>query len=80
VFCEEMMRRYDRNHQFFNWICFSDEATFELNGSVNRQNLRYWANNNPHWMRDCHTQYPQKLNDWAGIIGHHIVRFLSKGI
>jgi len=40
-FCEEMMRRYDGNHQFFNWICFSDEATFELNGSVNRQNLRY---------------------------------------
>src|SRR5215467_5317971 len=57
-FCEEMMRRYDENHQFFNWICFSDEATFELNGSVNRQNLRYWADNNPHWMRDCHTQYP----------------------
>jgi len=70
-FCEEMMRRYDGNHQFFNWICFSDEATFELNGSVNRH-LRYWADNNPHWIRDCHTQYPQKLNVWARIIGHHI--------
>jgi len=63
----------DGNHQLFNWICFSDETTFELNESVNRQNLRYWADNNPHWMRDCHTQYPHKLNVWAGIIDHCIV-------
>lgn len=72
-FCDEMMRRCDEDNQFFNWICFSDEATFELSGSVNRQNLRNWADVNPHWMRDSHTQHPQKLNVWAGIIGQNIV-------
>ena len=54
-FCDEMMRRYDENNQFFNWICFSVEATFEMSGSVNRQNMRYWADVNPHWMKDSHT-------------------------
>ncbi|EFN88752.1 hypothetical protein EAI_08520, partial [Harpegnathos saltator] len=23
---------------------------------------------NPHWKRDNHTQYPQKVNIWAGIL------------
>lgn len=50
-FCEEMMLRYDENRNFFNWICFSDEATFELNGNVNRHNMRYWCDENPHRVR-----------------------------
>ncbi|XP_018358516.1 PREDICTED: uncharacterized protein LOC108758200 [Trachymyrmex cornetzi] len=54
-FCDKMMIKFDDNNQFFNWICFSDEATFELSGSVNRQNMRYWADENPHWMRESHT-------------------------
>lgn len=49
-FCDDMMRRYDNNNHFFNWICFSDEATFELQGNVNRHNMRYWSDENPHWV------------------------------
>ncbi|KAJ8957711.1 hypothetical protein NQ318_017608 [Aromia moschata] len=40
---------------------------------VNRQNCRYWAEENPHWMRELHTQRPQKTNVWAGIIQDRIV-------
>ncbi|EFN68079.1 hypothetical protein EAG_05235, partial [Camponotus floridanus] len=72
-FSDTMMARFDGNNQFFTWICFSDEATFELNGSVNRHNMRYWADENPHWMRDCHTQYPEKVNVWAGILCNRII-------
>lgn len=72
-YCEEMMHRYLQNDRFFFWTCFSDEATFQLNGAVNRHNFRYWATENPHWMRDSHTQYPQKLNVWAGILCNQIV-------
>jgi len=50
---------------FFNWIVFFDEVTFELHGSVNEHNFRYWIDENPHWMRNFHTQYPQKLNVWV---------------
>jgi len=51
-----------------NNIVFSDEATFELTGNVNRHNCWYWSDVNPHWKRDNHTQYPQKVNVWAGIL------------
>ncbi|KAJ8933703.1 hypothetical protein NQ318_012257, partial [Aromia moschata] len=38
-----------------------------------RQNCRYWAEENPHWMRELHTQRSQKTNVWAGIIQDIIV-------
>lgn len=67
------MTQFDGNNQFFTWICFSDEAIFELSRSVNRHNMRYWTDQNPHWMRDYHTQYPEKVNVWAGILYNHII-------
>ncbi|KAJ8921739.1 hypothetical protein NQ315_010649 [Exocentrus adspersus] len=60
-------------------------ASFTLHGHVNSNNhfayfncgviphCRYWADENLHWMRECHTQGPEKINVWAGIIGDHIV-------
>ncbi|KAJ8951507.1 hypothetical protein NQ318_000203 [Aromia moschata] len=44
-----------------------------LNGHVNRQNCRYWVEENPHWMRKLHTQRPQKTDVWAGIIQDIII-------
>lgn len=72
-FCAEMMERFNQDNTFFNRIVFSDEATFQLNGTVNRHNCRYWSDENPHWMRESHTQYPQKINVWAGILNHKII-------
>lgn len=54
-------------------IVFTDEACFSLNGQVNRQNSRYWSDKNPHWAQECHTQNPQKINVWAGIVGYKVV-------
>ena len=48
-FCENMMLNIDRNLLFVVNIIFSDEATFELTGNVNRHNCRYWSEN-PHLM------------------------------
>lgn len=72
-FCEQMMETCLRDPMFSQRVLFSDEATFCLNGTVNRQNCRYWARENPHWMQEAHTQYPQKINVWAGIIGDRII-------
>jgi len=47
-FYEDMMARIDNNPNFHFNIVFSDEATFELNGTSNRYNCRYWDNVNPH--------------------------------
>lgn len=72
-FCEIMMKKCDEDPNFLNSIVFSDEATFTLNGYVNRHNCRYWASENPHWMVESHTQHPEKVNVWAGIFGRKVI-------
>lgn len=72
-FCDDMMARIVQNPNFPSNIVFSDEATFQLDSSVNRQNCRYWAVENPHWAREAKSQYPQKLNVWAGILNNRII-------
>lgn len=72
-FCEIMMAKCDENPDFSKYIIFSDEATFYLSGHVNRQNVRYWSDTNPHWIQTCHTQHPQKVNVWVGIVQNRVV-------
>lgn len=72
-FCELMMNSINRDRNLQYKIVFTDEATFMLNGVVNRHNYRYWSDENPHWMVEKHTQHPQKLNVWAGIFGSQVV-------
>lgn len=40
-FCEEMFDLLNQNEDLLYKICFTDEATFYLNGKVNSQNYRY---------------------------------------
>lgn len=73
LFCENLMEMVDNNQNFLQNIVFTDEATFMLHGKVNHQNFRYWSDVNPHEMHENHTQYPQKLNVWAGILNNQII-------
>ena len=72
-FTEIIMNRIQQDGNFINRILFSDESTFCLNGHVNRHNCRYWSDTNPYWMEQIHTQRPEKLNVWCGIIGYHVI-------
>lgn len=72
-FCEELLDQMRENLDYIKRICFSDEASFNLHGTVNRHNCRYWSNSNPHWFREAHTQHPQKINVWAGIFHNQII-------
>ena len=72
-FAETIMEKINNNPNFHQKILFSDEATFCLNGQVNRHNCRFWSRDNPRWMSELHTQYPEKVNVWAGILGNHII-------
>lgn len=67
-----MIERVDVEPDFL-YIVFLDEATFELNGNVNRHNCRFWSDTNPHWMLESHTQYPEKINIWAGILNNTLI-------
>jgi len=79
-YCEWAMEKCNREEDFLQRVCFSDEATFYLNGEVNRHNCRYWSKENPHWMEEGHAQELQKVNVWAGIFGDNIIGpFFWKG-
>lgn len=54
-------------------IIFSDEAHSWLNGFVDKQNMRYWSNTNPHVIQEA-LLHPEKVTVWCamhagGIIG-----------
>lgn len=72
-YCDTMMQKLDTDPNFVNNIVFSDEASFLLNGNLNRHNCRYWSEKNPHWKREAHTQHPQKVNVWSGLIGSNVI-------
>lgn len=72
-FCETMSDRIINNPNLLFNVCFSDECSFFINGTVNRHNCRYWSDNNPRLFHEVHTQYPEKLNVWAGIYGDRLV-------
>jgi transposase len=72
-YCEIVMNKCIHNEDFPKLVLFSDEASFCLNGSVNRHNSRYWSQDNPRWMTEAHTQHPQKVNVWAGLLGTRVV-------
>ncbi|KAJ8955681.1 hypothetical protein NQ318_008552 [Aromia moschata] len=64
-----MMQMIDDNTLQIENVLFSDESTFTLHGHNNRQNCRYWSRENPHWMRELHTQTLRKFgfNNWIQI-------------
>jgi hypothetical protein len=47
-------------------IFFSDEAAFHLNGLVNKHNVRYWSEENPHVTIKTVMQSP-KINVWCAM-------------
>lgn len=72
-FCEWAVERIDANPFFFNMVLFSDESTFHKNGHVNRHNMHYYSDENPHIMRQVDAQHRWSVNVWAGILGERII-------
>lgn len=72
-FCEHMTEFIRNNETLVKNICFTDECTFILTHPGNRHNSRHWSDENPYIIRESHTQFPQKLNVWAGLLGNRIV-------
>lgn len=71
--CEQMTTIINNNNEFLKNICFTDECTFYVNGFVNKHNCIYWNNENDHVFVERHTQHPQKINVWAGILGNQVI-------
>ena len=68
-----MLEKQKVDRDFYKKIIFSDEAHFQLNGYVNKQNCRIWGSENPR-MIEQYPLNPQNCNVWCafwaeGIIG-----------
>ncbi len=64
-FAEKMLEKLE-NEIALKDLLMSDEAHFELSGSVNKQNMRYWCAQNPTAIveRPLHSQ---RVTVWAGV-------------
>jgi transposase len=72
--CEWFSNKLDENDRFTeDCVLFSDEALFYVNGEVNRQNVRYWSQNNPHWVDHSKQQGAQKIMVWCGLWKAHVL-------
>ncbi|KAM7306368.1 hypothetical protein ISCGN_010087 [Ixodes scapularis] len=71
-FCKAELLRIKSNPGHLQFLLFSDEANFHLDGRVNRQNSRIWARDNPHAVDERHLHSP-KVTVWSGIWREGIV-------
>ncbi|CAI9738053.1 Hypothetical predicted protein [Octopus vulgaris] len=65
-YCEWCLVRYVEEAHLPKKIVWRDEATFKLNGSINRHNCTYWGSENPHVMVEQHVNLPG-VTVWCGL-------------
>jgi hypothetical protein len=71
-FGQNISERIENDPQLLNCLLFSDEAHFHLSGHVNKQNFRFWANEQPHE----HVEKPlsvEKTTVWCALGKNGIV-------
>ena len=47
-FCVDMQEKLEEEDEFTKRLVFSDEATFHMNGKVNKHNVHIWGKENAH--------------------------------
>ncbi|XP_076316060.1 uncharacterized protein LOC143228684 isoform X1 [Tachypleus tridentatus] len=70
--CEWYLARCAGNDEFPLKIVWSDEATFKLNGSINRHNCTYWATENPHVTEEHHLNL-SGVTVWCGLSARGLI-------
>jgi hypothetical protein len=65
-FCERFLAKFRENENFPTKIWWSDEATFKLNGHINRHTCVYWTNVNPNVILAKDVDLPE-VTIWAAI-------------
>lgn len=73
VFCVDVMERANRDDRLISHILFTDESSFSLHGHHNPSVAVGYSRENNHISIVGKTQYPQKVNVWAGILGNSII-------
>jgi hypothetical protein len=72
AYAETMLRKSATDPDFLRTVLFSDEATFYLDGSVNRHNLRIWGSANPRAIVQHQRESP-RLNVWCAVSADTVI-------
>jgi len=70
TFAETMLQMFEEDPELV--ILKSDEAHFHLNGSVNKQNFRYWSTINPRQVHE-HPLHCDRVTVWAAVIKFGVI-------
>lgn len=71
-YCTWLTNKYNEDNNFIKNILFTDESRFCNNAMFNRQNVRYWSQNNRRIVRPGRFQERFGVNIWAGVLGNRI--------
>ena len=69
---EDYLEAAERDFTYLDYILWTDEAFFYLDGHVNRHNAVIWSVQNPHAFMECSNQKKASVMVWAGLIKDHI--------
>lgn len=72
-FCQWALQMIQQDPHFFQYVMFSDEATFTHDGNLNRHNSHYWCDANPHWYRAIDHQHKWSIMVYCGIVNGYLV-------
>lgn len=65
-FCEWVLQNIAVDGEFWDKLIFSDEAHFQLNGYVNKQNCRIWGAENPRLIQE-QPLHPARVTVWCAL-------------
>lgn len=71
-YCSAMLTKLERDPDFHQKIIMSDEAHFDLSGFVNKQNSRYWGEEQPFLIHE-RPLHPRRVTVWCGIWSRGVV-------
>lgn len=72
AFCKRMISNISKDHTFLSRILWTDECSFNVNGWVNRQNLRFWGTEKSHDVVEYSTFSP-KINIFIGMTSSFLI-------
>ena len=69
---QRVIKMAEDDEQFWNKIIMSDEAHFTLNGTVNKQNCRIYATENPQEIQEV-TLHDEQVTVWCGVSAKTVI-------
>ena len=76
IFGEWALEKLAEDPLFYRKIVSSDEAHFWLNGYVNKQNCRFWNEDQPKELQKL-PMHPEKITVWCGLWAGTIIGLLQ---